>query len=116
MTVTMSEITEIIIVPKKTEIDSELRKEILALVDCFPRNCAVIVRKSKGGQLSRYRKPCALNAYDANGRIINTRCIGAFAGNNTIEVYVVCWDSEGENLVVMEYNGKDLFPESRSIN
>lgn len=116
MTISMSEITEIIIDPKKIEIGPELRKEILDLVEYFPKSFAVVVRKSKGGRLSQYRKPCPLNAYDANGRIINTRCVGAFAGNNTIEVYVVYWDSEGKNLVVVEYNGKDLFPESTSIN
>lgn len=112
----MSKITEMIIVPKKVGIDPELRKEILTLVGYFPRSFAIVVKRSKGGQLSQYRKPCAVNAYDANGRIINTRCVGAFAGNNTSEVYVVCWDSEGKNLVVMEYNGKDLFPESTSVN
>lgn len=116
MTIGTSAMIEIIIVPKKTEIDSELRKKILALVGYFPRSSAVVVRKSKGGQLSQYRKPCPLNAYDANGRIINIRCVGAFAGNNTIEVYVVCWDLESKNFVVMEYTGKDLFPESTSVN
>lgn len=116
MTISTSEITEMIIVPRKVGVDPELRKEILALVEYLPRGSAVVVRKSKGGLLSPYRRPCALNAYDANGRIINTRCIGAFAGNNTSEVYVVYWDSERKNLVVMEYNGKDLFPEFESIN
>ncbi|KKP57871.1 MAG: hypothetical protein UR51_C0010G0027 [Candidatus Moranbacteria bacterium GW2011_GWF1_34_10] len=95
----MSEVTEIVIDPKKIEIDAELKKEILSLVGYFPKSSAVVVKKSKGGRLSQHMKPCSLSAYDVNGRIINTRCIGAFAGNNTIEVYVVCWDSDGKNLV-----------------
>lgn len=94
------------------EAEGELREKILNLTGEVPSGYGVVVKETKGGALLKNGEYCSLCARESNGGlVINLRCVGAYAGNNTHRVFVVWRDLESCKLNVAEYAGKDLFPE-----
>lgn len=97
------------------EAEGELREKILNLTGEVPSGYGVVVKETKGGALFKNGEHCSLCVRESNGGlVINLRCVGAYAGNNTHRVFVVWRDSRSREPIVAEYTGKDLFDESKS--
>lgn len=91
-------------------------QEIMEFVGDVPPNYAAVVVKKDDGSLQKYCDFCHLGYVTGNGRMINSRCVGASSYSSNLQVFVVWRSVVNGQLKVAEYLGEFLFPEFQEMN
>ena len=93
--------------------EKQLEGRVLTLVGEIPSGYATIIILKKGALLP-YGDLFPLNYATGNGRLANTRCVGARSSNPRGRVFVV-WKNGDARLKIGEYKGETLFPNFKRL-
>lgn len=92
----------------------QARNKIFRFVGDVPPGFAIVIIRLRGSRLMEHGSWCSLTQSNGNGKVINTRCIGARNRDGVKKVFVV-WRNGNDFLQLAEYLGEDLFPEYENI-